>query len=152
MEKMYTVRIIEEKDMNEVANYEVEISKISFGDEAITDVAFHKNRLNTAYKKNGEGMCVLVDKDDKVKGWLWMDKKNNFLTNAPYINFRSFYIDDSIRGTDYVDLLMETGMEYAKRCRAKKIVGKVCVENLPMRTIYKKYGFRPTHLSMEIDL
>lgn len=141
-----------EKDFYDIAKYEVEISKISFQDEAITDIEFHKNKLITSYKKDHSGMLVLADDTNEVKGWLWMDKKTNFLTKEAYINFRSFYVDTSIRGMEYVDLLMEEGMNYARNCNARNIIGKVHVDNLPMRTVYKKHGFKPTHITMEIDL
>lgn len=149
---MYIVRKIEEKDFEDVAKYEVEISKISFREEAITDIEFHKKKILTSYQKDNNGMMVLADEADQVKGWLWMDKKTNFLTKEVYMSFRSVYVDSSIRGMEYVDLLMKEGMNYAKKCNAKNVVGKVHVDNLAMRTVYKIHGFKPTHITMEIDL
>ncbi len=38
---MYNMREIKKDDFEAVAKFEIEISKISFGDRAITDLEFH---------------------------------------------------------------------------------------------------------------
>ncbi len=148
---MYLIRHIMEADFVSIAQMEIEISKISFQEEAITDIEFHKNKIADAFRKDNKGMLVLVE-DNKVLGWLWMDKKSNYLTKEIYVNFRSFYIDTSIRGSEYADRLMIEGVDYVKSIKAKHITGKVHVDNLPMRALYKNHGFKPTHITMEIDL
>lgn len=148
---MCKIRLIQESDFETVAKMEVEISIISFMDEAITDIAFHMKRIISAYEKEPSGMFIAID-NNKISGWMWMDKKTNFLTKEVYINFRSFYITDEARGSDCSSLLMQKGIEYAQSLDAKYIVGKVHVDNLPMRSLYKNSGFKPTHLSMQLDL
>lgn len=148
---MHIIRKIQENDIGQIAEMEREISIISFQKEAITDIAFHEKRLLKSLQTNSDGMFVVADEENAV-GWLWMDAKENFLTKEIYINFRSFYIDEKIRGTDLVNQLFQKGLEYAQKVNAGKIVGKVHVDNLPMRAIYKNAGFHVTHLSMEMDL
>lgn len=151
-EAMNTIRQITEADFLSVAQMEIEISKISFREEAITAIEFHKKRIIDSFHKDNKGMFVLAAEDGRVLGWLWMDKKSNYLTKEIYVNFRSFYVDASIRGSEYADQLMDVGLNYAKSIHAKHIVGKVHVDNIPMRAVYKNCGFQPTHVTMEIDL
>lgn len=148
---MYQIRHITETDFHSIAQIEIEISKISFQEEAIIDPEFHKKKIADSFHKDNQGMFVIAE-DRTVLGWLWMDKKSNYLTKETYINFRSFYISETLRGSEYVDGLMKKGLDYAKSIQAKHIVGKVHVDNLPMRAVYKNHGFQPTHITMELDL
>ena len=147
---MYIVRKVEEKDFDAIADFEIEISKISFKDKAITDHAFHKKRISSA--KDRTGMMVIASACDDVLGWLWMERKQNSLTEEVYINFRSFYIDSSIRGERIVDDLFEQGISFAKKYKAQYIVGKVHAQNIAMRSLYKNHNFVPTHVTMEMEL
>lgn len=142
------IRPITALDLAAVADYEREISIKSFGDQAVTDLAFHVRKLEKAMPKEGKGMLVL-EIEGQVAGWLWMTPKTNFVTEEKYMNFKSFYIADSYRGSEYVSALMDAGMEYTRQQQAERIVGYVHVSNIPMRILYKKYGFEPTHLTME---
>lgn len=142
------VRMIQENDISVVAQFEKEISIISFGDEAVTDLDFHRKKIKKAMAREQDGMLVL-EVEEKVAGWLWMSPKTNFITNEIYINFRSFYIAEDQRGSQGVYRLMDAGMDYCRRMGAQNIIGKVHVKNLPMRAVYKNYGFEPTHLTME---
>lgn len=148
---MYRIRQIEEVDLQELALMEIEISKISFDDKAITDIEFHKKKIRKSMEKDNRGMLVL-ESDDKIVAWLWMEKKENFITNEIYINFKSFYVKEAIRGELEVDKLMDAGIAFSKKINAKYIVGKVNAENIAMRTLYKNSGFKPTHISMEMQL
>ncbi|GIP35042.1 GNAT family N-acetyltransferase [Paenibacillus sp. J2TS4] len=142
------IRPIEERDLAEVAEYEKEIALISFGGEAVTELEFHRRKLEKAIPQEGKGMLVW-EKDGKVAGWLWMTPKVNFVTKEKYIQFKSFYIAELYRGTDYASDLLGAGMEFGRNQGAKRIVGHVHVGNLPMRVLYKMHGFEPTHLTME---
>jgi ribosomal protein S18 acetylase RimI-like enzyme len=143
-----TIRKAEKKDLPQIAEFEKEISIISFGDEAIVDLAFHEKKLTKSYDKNSEGMFVM-EADGKVGGWLWMEPKTNFLTEDRYINFHSFYVAEEFRGKPEAEELMAFGMDFCKKVKATSVVGKVNVNNLAMRSLYKKFGFRATHLTME---
>lgn len=145
----YKIRNLEEQDVETVAQFEVEIAEISFGEKAVSNPDFHKKRIAKA--KDRAGMFVL-EAEGSILGWMWMDKKTNSITGEHYINFRSFYIAESIRGGQAADALLEKGIHYAKVSGAKQIVGKVHSQNLPMRFLYKKHGFTPTHITMEMEL
>lgn len=45
---MYNMREIKEEDFEAVAKFEIEISEISFGEKAITDLEFHCKKLAKA--------------------------------------------------------------------------------------------------------
>jgi L-amino acid N-acyltransferase YncA len=143
------IRIIEPGDVPVLAKYECEISLISFQEEAITDLEFHQQKILKAIPKEREGMLVL-DNGGEICGWLWMALKTNSLTNEKYVNFKSFYIKEAYRGSEYVDQLLEKGIHDCRKMGANSIVGKVHAKNLPMRILYKNHGFEPTHLTMEL--
>ena len=142
------IRQVEARDLAEIAKWEREISQISFGDEAITDLTFHLNKLEKAMIRERSGMLVL-DIEGCAAGWMWMAFRVNSVTQEPYMQFRSFYISEPFRGTAGVDKLFEAGISFTKQKGVQRIVGHVHVHNLPMRTLYKKYGFMPTHVTME---
>ncbi len=143
-----SIRKMQEKDIEIIAEYEKEISIISFGDEAITELDFHARKLLKSMDKEIDGMMVL-EVDGKIVGWLWMTPRINSVSNEKYINFKSFYIDENYRGTDYVNEFIEAGMKFCKDVGARTIMSKVHVKNFPARVLWKNYGFEPTHLTLE---
>ena len=148
---MYNMREIKEEDFEAVAKFEIEISEISFGEKAITDLEFHCKKLAKA--KDRRGMIVIEDTESgKIVGWVWMEKKQNSLTGEVYANFKSIYADECIRGMQIVDDLFENSIEYARECKAAYMGGKVHAGNVPMRSLYKKHCVEPTHVTMERKL
>ena len=143
-----SVRRIRESDISSLAAFEAEISRISFGGEAITDAAFHEKRIRKGMKEIDGGMFVMAD-GDSVCGWLWMEERTNFLTHETYANFRSLYLTEGYRDGRAADELMRVGMEYCRGIKAKSITGKVHIQNMPMRALYKRFGFQASHLTME---
>lgn len=142
------IREIKEQDMEALAGFESEIAVISFGDEAVTDLEHHKKKIRKTMEKSADGMLVLED-EGEVRGWLWMGLQTNSVSLEKYINFRSFFIKNLGKNTGYSEALMKAGMEYAFGTGATRIVGKTFVSNLPMRLLYQKFHFKPTHLTME---
>ena len=59
-DEKYLVRPAKEADLAAIADFEVEIAKASFGDEAITDAAFHRRRVAGSLGKPGEITLVAV--------------------------------------------------------------------------------------------
>ena len=148
---MTEIRNAREEDVAALVRFEIEISVVSFGVEAITDAAHHENRLRKAMKKDGcAGMFVLMC-GGEIAGWLWMERKTNFLTGDAYANFRSFYITENLRGKPESEDFLSYGIDWCKKQGLVRIAGKVHSSNLPMRALYKKAGFRATHLTMELD-
>ena len=137
-------------DIPVLAEFEREISAISFGDEAVTDINHHITRLKKSMEKTAGGMFVL-ENGVTINGWLWMDIKTNFLTEEKYVNFRSFYLTENIRGTAEGDELLTHGLNWCRENNVRRVVGKVHSRNLPMRALYKKAGFEATHVTMEFD-
>jgi RimJ/RimL family protein N-acetyltransferase len=140
------IREIEEKDLDTLARFESEIAVISFGEEAVTDPEHHKKRLRKGMEKSPEGMLVLTE-GEEVLGWLWMSLQTNSVSGESYMNFRSFYAKAG--DSRFSEALMQAGMDYALSTSAERIVGKTFVSNLPMRLLYQKFHFQPTHITME---
>jgi len=146
---MIEIRKAEDKDFYEIAKFEVQIAIISFGTEAITEDSFHYKRLKNC--ANRDGMLVALE-EGKIIAWLWAESKTNSLTGDCYLNFRSFYVAEEYRNTQISNKMMDRMLVFAKSRKAKKIVGRVHVSNLPMRVVYKNNGFAPTHMTMEYNL
>src|SRR5215470_958050 len=72
-EGKYLVRPARDGDLAVIASLEVEIARVSFGDEAITDAAFHRRRVASSLGKPGEITLVAVGADDQdvPLGWAW---------------------------------------------------------------------------------
>jgi len=144
------IRKIKETDIEVLANFEKEIAVISFGDTAVTDINFHSKKIMKAMDKERDGMLVL-EENSKLYGWLWMTLQTNSVTGEKYINFKSFYMMPHDSDKQYTEHLMAAGMKFSSDSGAKRIVGRTFVDNLPMRLVYKKFGFKPACLTMEYN-
>jgi RimJ/RimL family protein N-acetyltransferase len=147
----FRIRNITERDLDVLAGFESEIAVISFGEEAVTDPEHHKKKIRKGMEKSPEGMLVL-EAAGEVRGWLWMALQTNSVSMEPYIHFKSFYVKNGGEQTGYSQELMKAGMDYALGTGAARIVGKTFVSNLPMRLLYQKFRFKPTHLTMEYHI
>ncbi|HEY8471639.1 MAG TPA: GNAT family N-acetyltransferase [Natronosporangium sp.] len=144
------VRLAEPRDLPALAAFEVTIAEVSFGEDAVTDPAVHQRKLAKALERDRAGMFV-TDRDNStgpVTGWLWLAINTNFLTGARYANFRSLAVaPDAPAGT--AEALLEHALGYARAQQVTEVVGRVHVDNLAMRTLYRKYGFAPAFLTMK---
>ena len=157
----YLVRPATERDLDAIADFEVDIARVSFGDEAITDPAFHRRRVAGALGKAGEIMLVAAAADaaDVPLGWAWMSARTNSLTGERYGNFRSLAVAarDGLTGRDadaetsprLGELLMTAVLRAADEAGFTHLSGKVNAANLAMRSLYRAFGFSATHLTME---
>jgi ribosomal protein S18 acetylase RimI-like enzyme len=146
-----TVRRAEERDLDVVAGYEVRIARVSFPDDPIEDPAVHRRRLAKAMERDGAGMLVAED-DGRVVGWLWVSLNTNFATGDPYAQFRSLAIEPGHEGRGVAEALFRCGLAYAREGGARQVVGRVHVDNVPMRVLYRAFGFAPQHLTMRLPL
>ena len=147
----YLVRPASEDDLDAIAAFEVQIAQVSFGDEAITDVAFHRRRVAAALGKPGEITLVAATMRDPATplGWAWMSARTNSLTGASYGNFRSLAVADGPDRSAAGELLMTAVLSAADQARFGYLTGKVHASNLGMRALYRAFGFTATHLTME---
>jgi hypothetical protein len=56
----YVIRAAAERDLDAIAQFEIEIARVSFSDDAITDPALHRRRVSGSLGKPGEIMLVAV--------------------------------------------------------------------------------------------
>src|SRR5438477_13163431 len=86
----YIVRHPEAGDLDALAQFEIDIARISFPDDPVIDPEVHRKKLRKALERDREGMFVAVQPDTgKVVGWPWVALNTNFLTGDKYANFRS---------------------------------------------------------------
>ena len=140
-----------DSDVEAIVGYEIEIAIVSFAEDAITDPAIHRKRVTGALGKPGEVMLVAVaaHAPDVPVGWAWLSARTNSLTSARYGNFRSLAVSDGPDRGPIGELLMAAVLEAADRAGMTQLTGKVHAGNLGMRTLYRKFGFTATHLTME---
>jgi L-amino acid N-acyltransferase YncA len=145
----YTIRQAEERDLPAIVDFEIQIARISFPDDPVDDPAVHLKKLTKAMERDREGMFVAESAAGDVVGWLWVALNTNFLTNEHYATFRSLAVSPGPDSADVADLLFEHGIAYARSKGVREITGKVHVANVPMRVIYRKFGFEAEHLTMK---
>jgi L-amino acid N-acyltransferase YncA len=147
----YLVRPATAGDVEAIVRYEIDIAIVAFADDAITDPALHRKRVTGALGKPGEIMLVAAaDRAPEVPvGWAWVSARTNSLTGDRYGNFRSLATSDGPDRSAIGELLMAAVLTAAGEAGLTQLTGKVHAGNLGMRTLYRKYGFTATHLTME---
>ena len=147
----YLVRAPTESDVDAIVGYEIDIAVVSFAEEAITDPKLHRKRVGGALGKPGEIMLVAAaEQAPQVPvGWAWLSVRTNSLTGDRYGNFRSLAISDIPDRSEIGELLMTAVLAAAEDAGLTQLTGKVHARNVGMRTLYRKFGFTATHLTME---
>jgi ribosomal protein S18 acetylase RimI-like enzyme len=144
----FAVRRAVAADLDQLAEFEVAIAEISFGEDAVTDPAVHRARLAEALHDDPDGMFVAAAPDGRLLGWLWFAAKTNFVTGQRYANFRSFAVAPVAERDDVAQALFAHGLRYARANELTEIIGRVHVGNQAMRLLYRKNGFTPVYLTM----
>jgi len=147
----YLVRRATESDLDALAGFEIEIARVSFGDDAIADPALHRKRVSAALGKPAEITLVAAARDAPTAavGWAWLSGRTNSLTGARYGNFRSLAVADIPDRAQVAELLMTAVLAAAGEAGFGQLTGKVHARNLGMRAVYRKFGFEATHITME---
>ena len=150
-EPEFLIRPARESDLDALAQFEIDIARVSFGDEAIEDPALHRKRISAALGKQGEVTLVaeVAGQPGVPVGWAWLSGRTNSLTGARYGNFRSLATADVPGRSLAAELLMEALLRAAADAGFGHLTGKVHARNVGMRTVYRKYGFDATHITME---
>lgn len=147
----YLIRPATASDVEAIVGYEIDIARVSFGDEAITDPELHRRRVTSALGKPGEVLLVAVAEraPDVPVGWAWLSARTNSLTGDRYGNFRSLATSDIPDRSQIGELLMSAVVAAAEEAGLTQLTGKVHARNVGMRTLYRKFGFAATHLTLE---
>lgn len=146
-----TVRAATAEDLDPLVAYEIEIARISFGDEAVTDPALHRRRISGSLGKPDEVTLVAV-RDGAVVGWVWLSGRTNSLTGDRYGNLRSLATSDGPGRGAVAEALLDAALAAARDRGVSEVVGKVHMRNVAMRAVYAKLGFAAEHLSMRKQL
>src|SRR5438477_1810462 len=100
----YIVRHPEAGDLDALAQFEIEIARISFPDDPVVDPEVHRKKLAKALERDREGMFVAEDvASGKVVGWLWVALNTNFLTGEQYATFRSLAMEHGPNSAEVAD-------------------------------------------------
>jgi len=134
-------------DLDALVRYEIEIARISFGDDAVTDPGLHRKRITGSLGKPDE-VTLVADRDGTVVGWVWLSGRTNSLTGDRYGNLRSLATSDVPGRGAVAELLLGAALSAARERGVSEVVGKVHMRNVNMRAVYAKLGFAAEHLSM----
>ena len=138
-------------DLDALIAYEIEIARISFGDEAVTDPALHRKRITGSLGRADE-VTLVAERDGAVVGWVWLSGRTNSLTGDRYGNLRSVATTDVPGRGAVAELLLDAALAAAKDRGVTEVVGKVHMRNVNMRAVYATLGFAAEHLSMRKQL
>ncbi|GAA3724190.1 GNAT family N-acetyltransferase [Salinactinospora qingdaonensis] len=147
----FTVRPAEEHDLPRLAEFEAEIARISFAEDAIDDLEVQQKKLAKAMAKSPDGMFVACRGGEPASGWLWITVNTNPMSGQRYANFRSLAVAPIPERSEVGELLLATGLDFVDLHGVTEVVGKVHASNTAMRTLYRKFGFTATHLTMKLD-
>lgn len=142
-----TIRPATADDLDALVAYEIEIARISFGDDAVTDPALHRRRITSSLGRPDE-VTLVADRDGTVVGWVWLSGRTNSLTGDRYGNLRSLATSDVPGRSAVAELLLDAALSDARERGVSEVVGKVHMRNVNMRAVYAKLGFAAEHLSM----
>lgn len=134
-------------DLDDLVAYEIEIARISFGAEAVTDPELHRRRVSGSLGKPAE-ITLVADSGGAVVGWVWVSGRTNSLTGDRYGNFRSLATSDLPGRGAVAEQLLAAALAAARAQGVSEVVGKVHMRNVAMRAVYAKLGFAAEHLSM----
>jgi ribosomal protein S18 acetylase RimI-like enzyme len=146
-----TVRPATTADLDALVAYEIEIARISFGDEAVTEPELHRKRITGSLGKPDE-VTLVAERDGAVVGWVWLSGRRNSLTGGRYGNFRSLATSAGPGRSAVAEALLDAALAAARERGVSEVVGKVHMRNVAMRAIYAKFGFEAEHLSMRKSL
>lgn len=136
-------------DLADIVNFEIEIARISFPEDAITEPEVHRRKLTKAMGEDSEGMFVMAA-EGRVVGWAWVTINSNFLSKQTYGNLRSLAVHPDWRRKGAGRELLERGLDYCRQRQALWMVTKVHADNLPMKNLCLGLGFNSKHLTMEL--
>ena len=142
-----TIRPAAAGDLDALVGYEIEIARISFGDDAVTDPALHRKRITGSLGRPDE-VTLVADRDGAVIGWVWLSGRTNSLTGDRYGNLRSLATSDVPGRSAVAELLLDAALSAARERGVSEVVGKVHMRNVNMRAVYAKLVFAAEHLSM----
>ncbi|WP_416979355.1 GNAT family N-acetyltransferase [Streptomyces sp. T028] len=148
----YVTRQADERDLPAIGAFEAEIARVSFGEDAIDDPDRWAARLGKAMEKSKQGMIVAARPGGEPVGWCWVSINQNAMTGDRYANFRSLAVSPVDNRSDVAELLLTAGLEFCLANGITEVTGRVHVGNVPMRTVYRKFGFDPTSLAMKLFL
>lgn len=148
----YLTRQADERDLPAIGEFEAEIARVSFGEDAVDDPGRWASRLGRAMEKSKEGMIVAHRPGEPAVGWCWVSINQNAMTGDRYANFRSLAVAPLDNRADVAELLLTAGLEFCVANGITEVVGRVHVGNVPMRTVYRKFGFDPATLTMKLRL
>jgi ribosomal protein S18 acetylase RimI-like enzyme len=134
-------------DLDDLVAYEIEIARISFGDEAVTDPQLHRRRVSGSLGRPDE-ITLVAESGGAVVGWVWLSGRTNSLTGDRYGNFRSLATSDVPGRGAVAEELLAAALAAARERGLTDVVGKVHMRNVAMRAVYAKLGFAAEHLSM----
>jgi predicted methyltransferase/L-amino acid N-acyltransferase YncA/DNA-directed RNA polymerase subunit RPC12/RpoP len=143
------IRPARKEDLTAIVDFEIEIARISFPEDPITDQEVHRSKLSKLMDREPQGMYVMAN-EGRVIGWMWITINTQPLTRRTYGTLRSLAVDKDSRRSGAGRALLEFGIDYCRQNDTDWMVTKVFAQNLPMRALCLGLGFNIKHLNMEM--
>lgn len=134
-----------------MAAFECDIARISFPDDPVTDLSFHEQRLAKFVNDLKAGAFVAED-ITSIIGWALVTQRENFATKERYGDFRSLYVVETHRRSRVAAALMRAVLDFCVTSNLASVVGRTSFANDAMTSIYVAYGFKPKHISFELQI
>lgn len=147
----HTIRDLRPYDIDAVAAFEAAIAVRSFADEAVTDLDHYRRKL-AKLAKGGEDWTKVLLVGGAVAGWAWVSPRRNFITDEPYADFRSLYVDGRAAGPGAAVALLAAVIDHCRAQGFTRIVGRTASGNAAMRALYGLAGFEERHIVYELDM
>lgn len=146
----YSIQRLSADNLDIVATFEIEITRLSFPDDPIEDPAFHIKKLAKSVDQDGALVARTVTTGE-IAGWLLASTRKNFATGELYAELRSIYVVPDHRGGALAGLLMQELLDFAARAGAVKLQGRTGAANATMRRLFSKTGFAEKHIVFELS-
>jgi len=150
-EARVAIRDLAEADLPRVAEFEAEIARQSFQDEAVTDLDHYRRKLGKLIG-SAKDWAKVLEADGEVIGWAWVSPRQNFVTGDAYADFRSFFVDRRRAGATDAVRLLDAVVRHCRAAGLHRIVGRTAADNERMRALYDLAGFREMHVVYALDL
>lgn len=137
------IRKITKKDLRRLAKFDAKQYKHTT--EAQSFKVFQHS-----FKNRVPGACLIAEKDDKIIGFVFGEKKITFIKNAAYI--KSIWVRKSWRGKGVGTKLMRECLSAMKKYGIKSVSLTAREGNKRAVSLYKDFKFKPFRILFERKL
>lgn len=142
------IRRLDIPDVSTVATFEREIAFLSFPDDPVTDLAFYTGKLRQA-TTDRKSWPFVAEHEGRVVAWMWIGRRENFITRKVYADLRSVYVVPDCRRRGVGSLMLRFAIDHCRNNGCLLMVGRTAAANAAMQKTLERAGFAPRHIVFE---